>query len=255
MSSAPISNCRDRRLTVGAVGLMLLAATSSPASDPPLGEWRVTELAGSITTINGGPAPPAGLCTQGEETVNAVRNDDMTFVELGSIPDGLFRDFEFALESRHEETSAPPIPSPFPEVEAPTHLFTFSFAFENGYHSNEALAAAGAFVSAFPEGRREMVAEILFGELTDALPLPGRQRSYYAGAAGWSAEDSTGSVVAGSVQSQESFGSGLSRFLVLGNFNGPRELNGTWSFFEKADAFGCTKISRGEGTWAAEPMR
>ena len=149
----------------------------------------------------------------------------------------------------------PPGPPPFPEVDAPTHLFTFSFTFDNGHHSNQALAAAGALASAFPEGSREMVASILFAELPDALPLPGRQRSYYAGAAGWKAEDSTGRVVGGSAQTQESFGSGFSRFIVLGRFDGPRKLSGSWTFEERAEGFGCTRTAKGEGSWAAEPKR
>lgn len=40
------------------LGLIPILAANAAADGPPFGKWKVTELTGSITTVNGGPEPP-----------------------------------------------------------------------------------------------------------------------------------------------------------------------------------------------------
>lgn len=243
------------------LGLIPLLAASAAAEGPPVGKWKVTELTGSITTVNGGPQPPHGLCTeQGVETVQAKPNDDRTFVYIDEFlkdeSGKNIRSSDFwSMDQCNPESAADGAQTPpgMNEEERfdPTHQFFFSFAFDNGHHSNEALKGLDLHLRDWDYDEPSPGLQLLCGELA-SLILPGKQKSFYVGELAWDAADRVGRVFALSIITHKGFGSGMSRFVVEGAFLGPKRLGGHWVFEEQKEGFGCTQTSEGKGRWAAE---
>jgi len=64
---------------------LLTAASGGTADEPPPGDWKITELTGSIMSKNGGEAPPDWLCARADtrETAQAVPDSELNLVSLG----------------------------------------------------------------------------------------------------------------------------------------------------------------------------
>jgi hypothetical protein len=61
------------------------AASGGTADKPPPGDWKITELTGSIMSKHGVEAPPGWLCTRADtrETAQAVPDSELNFMSLG----------------------------------------------------------------------------------------------------------------------------------------------------------------------------
>ena len=115
------------------------------------------ELTGSITTTEEGPAPPAGICAPFSDTYEAAVDSGDTWVGLsatgesvldgGSSNDRLRAVLESLYEAGLNIITFPdweePLPTDVPLDKAPGAVFVFSFAFDNGYHSNQSLEGLG----------------------------------------------------------------------------------------------------------------
>lgn len=243
------------------LGLLSLLAASATADEPPLGKWKVTELTGAITTVNGGPEPPLGLCTeQGVEIVEAIPTDDRTFVYIDKFlhdesGEKIRSSHYWSMDQCNPKSAAdgaqPPPGMNQEESFDPTHQFFFSFAFDNGHHSNEVLKGLDLHLRDWSDDDTYPGLEFLCGELA-GLILPGEQKSFYVGELAWDAADRIGRVFAMSILTHKGFGSGMSRFVVEGVFLGPKTISGHWEFEEQKEGFGCTQTSAGKGRWTAE---
>lgn len=243
------------------LGLIPLLTASAAAEGPPIGKWKVTELTGAITTVNDGPEPPHGLCTeQGVVIVEAIPNDDRTFVYIDEflkdksgkkIRSSQYWSMEQCNPKSAAEGAQPPPGMKRKEWFDPTHQFFFSFAFENGHHSNDVLRGLDRHLRDWTYDNVNPGLELLCGELA-GLILPGEQKSFYMGELAWHAADKAGQVFAMSILTHRGFGSGLSRFVVEGAFSSREKISGQWAFEEEKKGFGCTQTSQGKGRWTAE---
>lgn len=117
------------------LSMLLLAAIAllpaAAAEGPRLGEWKVTELTGSITTSHGGEAPPRGLCMNAGATgtVSAVRDSEHTYISLTFDESG-------TSWTVPDADRPPGMPETWSKERA-ERPFIFSMAFDNGYHTND----------------------------------------------------------------------------------------------------------------------
>ena len=190
--------------------------TSTDRIDP-LGEWNVIELSGSIDDERVGGGIEI-LCDYFDTTYRSDLDSADTYIrllekksdpDLGNIPQDVFD----AMSSPGEGGG----------------LFVFSFAFNNGYHTNqvlEALAVQAQYSQLIPE-----FWDFAFGV--------------------WSEQGVEGEIQLGAE------GGGNSEFKVTGQFVTEKRLEGNWSFEENTALPGgespeCNTAASGEGNWAAE---
>lgn len=264
--------------------LLLSGAFIAPASaEPPMGEWEVT-LDGQITLTTKDSVPPSGLCEVG--TVIHVANDGDSFIRLSTHSDGagMAEQAADAMKriildhSGKLQISADDVPA----VD-PTHLFIFSFEFDNGmksddyeyelnYHTNEVLEAeasfdAGSFqLTAAPQVavRRDAAEQ---SSALSGMPGGGALAALNAAFGGvegyvgtWFAVDDELNFagrttrIFGMEAIQSGGGdSGKSLFLVTGSFVSDQLIRGEWDFVENSQLFDCTSSATGKGTWEAKP--
>lgn len=183
----------------------------------PSGEWKMVEFTGSIEDerIGGGLEI---LCDYFKTTYQADLESGDTYIrflekksdpDLGSIPQDLFD----AMSSPGEGGG----------------LFVFSFAFDNGYHTNQVLEGLGVqaqYSQLIPE-----FWDFAFGV--------------------WTEQGVEGEIQLGAP------GGGNSEFIVTGQFVTEKRLEGTWSFEETTALPGgespeCNTAASGEGNWVAQ---
>lgn len=204
-----------------------------------LGRWKVTKLTGAIQLVGTGPAPPQGICAPGTWTFTPVLDSSDTWVGLSDT--GADVSGVEMLQLIFAESDAPDFDiDVFPNPEQlepvmvgvaydgePDAVFLFSFAFDNGYHSNSVLEGLDTFYLEIEQ--RATVTTYgggLFGE-------EGLVR-------GWSS-----STISGTAQ-------GKGFFLVGGRLVGPDRLEGTWQYTISSSLADCEESGTGSGTWAAE---
>ena len=210
--------------------------TASTGDRPAAGVWKVTELTGSISATETGPAPPEGLCAPFSETYEPVISSPDTWIELiplasermweSDIEAMLFQDALDALRAEGLDIT----PYGNDEVAslpgAADDLFVFSFAFDNGFQTNDSVIGTGT------------------SYLTIEL---GSTSTEY-----WGVFDGTYDVVLGGVTSMISgVLSGKSAFKVQGSWQAPDRLTGSWLWSEFSEGTGCKLVGTGQGTWTA----
>lgn len=215
------------------------SSDGDPGAAPNFGRWEVTELTGAIQLVGTGPAPPQGICAPGSWTFSPVVDSPETWVGL-SETGADFSGVEM-LQLIFAESGAPdfdidvfPSPEQLEPVMAgvaydgePDGVFLFSFAFDNGYHSNGVLEGLDTFYLEIEQ--RATVTTYgggLFGE-------EGLVR-------GWSS-----STISGTAQ-------GKGFFLVGGGLVAPNRMEGTWQYSLSSSLVDCAENGSGSGTWAAE---
>lgn len=252
--------------------LLLLSAAWAFGAEPPIGEWEVTTLDGSISHTTTGPDD--GLCEIGTETFSARKGD--SFVRLAVLEpeeeiDGQAADTVQRIVDDFTGTFDLDSANP-PRVDT-KRLFVFHFEFDNGmdpddyeyelnYHSNEVLYSD--FGDSQVAARRDPSQQSM---TLGTLPLGDALASLNAAFGGiegyigtWRSEGG-GPVLPGrpdQLLAMEALQSGsgetgMSLFMVTGQFDGARNMGGSWSFVSVSELFECKTEATGQGSWAAAP--
>lgn len=254
--------------------LFLLGGTSTVAvgSEPPTGQWKVTNLDGEIKFTNTGP--PDGLCEIGTNIFRA--RDEDSFVRLvlldpagqaaGHAGDAVTRivnDFSGVFDLSADNV---------PHVDT-SRLFVFHFEFDNGldvddyefelnYHSNEVLESdfdeSQVAVRRDPSEQTAYLSTLPFGDALATLNASFGGIEGYVGT--WLAEDGDPVLpgkpirILGMEALQSGDGeTGKALFMVTGRFEDSRTMVGQWSFVEVSILLDCKSEATGRGSWKAEP--
>lgn len=254
--------------------LFLLGGTSSVAvgSEPPTGQWKVTNLDGEIKFTTTGP--PDGLCEIGTNIFRA--RDEDSFVRLVPLdPDGkaaghagdtvtrIVNDFSGVFDLSADNV---------PHVDT-SRLFVFHFEFDNGldvndyeyelnYHSNEVLESdfdeSQVAVRRDPSEQTAYLSTLPFGDALATLNASFGGIEGYVGT--WLAEDGDPVLPGKSIrilgmEALQSGGgdTGKALFMVTGRFEDSRTMVGQWSYVEVSILFDCKSEATGQGSWEAEP--
>jgi hypothetical protein len=184
----------------------------------PLGTWEVLSFEGGIhdERVGGGIEI---LCDYYDNYYMPVLASEDTFIHLVQMTTSN-PDFGHMTEDMANAFNA------FLESDG---VFVFSFAFDNGYHSNRAL--------------EDLKVQILMSELIPGLPT--------AMVGGFNDSEIFGEVRSGAP------GGGENMFRVSGRFVHPDRLEGEWLFEETTSLPGnpapeCISAAEGLGTWIAE---
>ncbi len=185
-------------------------------------EWRITEITGTIVDEREGEGLEV-MCEDFKNTYSPVLQSEDTFlqrVKRKRAPslDGISPDLLMLANELGDPDDVDP--------EDPADVFVFSFAFDNGYHSNRSL---------------DVGIQLVRAEL-----IPGAW-SFEWGF--WREAGVMGGVRLGAP------GGGKSTFRMTGQFNGESHLTGDWSFEENTTMMGlpeCNTTAIGSGTWTAE---
>ena len=196
----------------------------------------MTELTGSIDVLETGPAPPDGICAPFSDTYQAIADSPDTWIEV--VPNADEVEWERDIDSMllSEALSAlqaegleitPGDYSDMVTLAGPVDgLFLFSFAFDNGYQTNNPLSGVGS------------------GYLTVDFGSTSTEYWGVVQAAVASVSAGTSSVITGTLQ-------GEAAFLIFGEWQDTSTLSGRWYSSELSIGTGCSLLGRGSGTWTA----
>lgn len=252
--------------------VLLLSGAWTCGAEPPMGEWEVTTLDGAIKHTTTGPAD--GLCELGTKTFSARKDD--SFVQLVTLEPEEASDGQAAesvqrivddFTGTFDLDSANP-----PRVDA-KQLFVFHFEFDNGldpddyeyelnYHSNEVLYSD--FGDSQVAARRDPSQQSMtLGTLPlgDALASLNAAFGGIEGYVGTWRSKGGGPVLPGKpdqllgMEALQSGGgeTGMSLFMVTGQFDGAQNIVGSWRFVSVSVLFECKTKATGQGSWTAAP--
>ena len=252
--------------------LLLLSAAWAYGAEPPMGEWKVSTLGGEIRHTTTGPDD--GLCEIGTETFSARKDD--SFVQLVTLEPEETSDGQAADAVQRivdDFTGTFDLDSADPPRVDTNRLFVFHFEFDNGldpddyeyelnYHSNEVLYSdfgdSQVAVRRDPSQQSMTLGTLPLGDALASLNAAFGGIEGYIGT--WRSEDDTPVLPGRSdqllgMETLQSGGgeTGMSLFMVTGQFDGPRNMRGSWRFVSVSELYDCKTEATGQGAWRATP--